>query len=524
MEQLNYEEILQQLPSNKIYKEFKSEKNVGNNLNCNRFDLVKTKYKDNCINLCKKVARNLKNIPKEDEVWNYSHRCLHYKYWVYEELRKLFEESSSYIDVNSVVSEFRNLQTSITEDYRILNCSYNFDDNILKGLNDKKNKRYLYEYFANYESIKSKDFCISVKVDIYKKYLNSIKDLYNEKKNECCEKNILKCPNYFLNCGDEFDPSKLLAELDSNEKVGCNGLKNITYETTKKKPDSMEFDQDFINSFYFTGCRIPSNERSSTNNEGMPCNLFRANVNVRSGVIGDGGNTEEDVSNSSSKEVQVIISSTYSEMSESQKSTNQLRVSGPVKKNNMSPEEKTDDSIRWYFGKGTLTCQSNASENDDYGLCEYMEELVEEGFFIREEDTGGYKFKKGKNWNPKYLVNIAKTKRRLKSSSSSFRDLGNSQIIMIKKDMQTYSQIPNRQIYSGNYVEYNILRNVFVRISIVVSLFTPFGSCLGKIKKRKKRYRTNFTVLNQERLQKRFIKRTYRNSSRRRFSVVNVER
>ncbi|SBT01727.1 PIR Superfamily Protein [Plasmodium malariae] len=203
----------------------------------------------------------------------------------------------------------------------------------------------------------------------------------------------------------------------------------------------------------------------------------------------------------------------------------------------MSPEEKTDYSIRWNFGKGTLTCQSNASENDDYGLCEYMEELVEDGFFIKEKVSGGYRFKKGKIWDPKHLVRIGKTKRRLKSSSSSFRDLGNSQIIMLKKDMQTYSHIPNRQIYSGNYVEYNILRNVFVRISIVVSLvmgfififflylkFTPFGSCLGKIKKRKKRYSTNFTVLNQERLQKRFIKRTYRNSSRRRFSVVNVER
>ncbi|SBS94661.1 PIR Superfamily Protein [Plasmodium malariae] len=524
MEQINYEEILKHLPSNKIYKEFKSEiSEVDNNFNCDKFESVKTEYKVNCINLCKKVARNLKKIPEEDKLWSYNHRCLHYIYWVYEEIWKLFEKSSPEEDVKAVVNEFRNLQTSLTEDYWILNCNYDFDDEALNGLNNKKDEKYLYDYFVNHEFIKSKNFCNSVENDKYKKYLNGIKGLYNQKKKNCCDKKVSKCPNYFLNCADEFDPNKLLNELDSMEKGGCNGLKDITSETTKNEPDSMEFDQDFMNSFYFTGCRILSNERSSTNNGGMPCNLFRANVNVSRSITADGGNTQQDISDSSSREVQMIISSEYSEIFQPQKSRNQFRVSDPVKKNNMLSEENTDNNVRWNFGKGTLTCQSNASENDDYGLCAYMEELVEEGFFIREKDTGGYKFKKGKNWNPKYLVNIAKTKRRSKSFSSRIRDLGHSHVIKLTNAMQPDILNPNRQMNSGSYEEYNILSNTFVRISTIVALFTPFGSCLGKVKKRKKRFRTNFDLLNTERLPRRFIKRTYRHSYRRRFSVINVE-
>ncbi|KAI4837499.1 hypothetical protein MKS88_003975 [Plasmodium brasilianum] len=533
-----FEEILKKLPSYKIYNEFNSGDNIAKDSICKEEDYEKCPDKKACINLCKKIERNFKNLSEKRESEDYEKSCSHHTYWVNEEIMNLFKTNSQN-SVEDIVNKFVKLGSILTETYRINNCNYYFAHKNLIDIKNKNEEKYLYDYFTNYESIRSKYTCNNVTIDKYKKYISAISNIYSIKEVDCCKSGMLTCPHYFLKCDKDFNPTNLLNELHSNEKESCNGLKYITTEPTNEQPDTAALDQEYMNSFYITACPILSNEKSSTNNRGMGCNLFRAKVNISSSVTADESNTQQAISTMSSADVQVLISSVYSESSQSQKSENQMHENGQVKKNNMSPEETIDDDVRWNFVKGTLNCLPNTQEKDEYGLCEYMEELVESGFFIKEKDSKGYKFKIGKKWDPRYLIRAGKNKRlwkSLKSGLRGFRNSGYYHVIKPNKAMDIDIQNTNGQINSGNYEKYNILNNTLFRISIGVTLvtglilvfflyykFTPFGSRVGKIRKRKKRYRSNFADLNREIRSRKFLKRTYRHSVRRRFSVVNTD-
>ncbi|SBT00445.1 PIR Superfamily Protein, partial [Plasmodium malariae] len=155
MEEKDYEEILKKLPSNEIYKEFKSEINKEDNkINCDIFNSVKREYKDNCVKLCKNVVKNFKSLYEKSKLENYNDICEHYKYWIYEQIGKLFESKHPNEDVNTVITAFLNLQFSLTTTYGIYNCKYHFVDKNLNELNEKKEEKYLHDYFANYKSIK----------------------------------------------------------------------------------------------------------------------------------------------------------------------------------------------------------------------------------------------------------------------------------------------------------------------------------------------------------------------------------
>ncbi|SBS99335.1 PIR Superfamily Protein [Plasmodium malariae] len=503
MEKTTYDEILQKLPSNDIYIKLISENNkLNNNFNYNIFDSVRTKYKGNYINR-ENVARNLKKIPEKNKLWNYNWRCLYYIYCVYEEISKFFENNSSNTDVTDVVTNIFNTQTSVIEDYRILNCSYNFDDEILKELYNRKSERYLYEYFAYYESIKSKHFCISGVIDKYKKYFNAIKSFYNGKRREYCEKNISKFPNYFLNCGNEFDLGKILSKFDFENKQGCNGLKSIIYKTTEDNPDFTPINEEFLKSIYLTACSTVSNGASSPNNDGMSCNLFGENVKQSFSTTAAGSAALQDIHGNVSSDVQVAISSTYLAEVLSEKNRKEVGDNNQGEKNKISFDEIKYNEFRWNFGSGAMYCLRNTRENDKNGKCVYLEELIDDGFFIKEKVYTGYKFTAGKKCDLQYLARAVNTKiewKSLKSMSPIFKDSRNSQVVYPNKATNTDICNTYGQIFSRKDEEYNTLNNTFFRMSIVVVLvmglifvfflyykFTPFGSYVGKIRKRKKR-------------------------------------
>ncbi|SBS92916.1 PIR Superfamily Protein [Plasmodium malariae] len=537
MEDYEYDEILQKLPSHKIYNELN---NVDNNVVissvCKREDYKECGDMDTCLNICKKIEKNLKYLSEIRKLEVYYNRCSHYMYWVYKEIWNLFKSNSNPNNVEAVITEFLNLQSSLTRDYGILNCHYNFSKKSLEVLKTKNEEKYLFDYFTNFEYIRTKETCDKVDIDKYIKYLNFIRDLYNGKK-DCCVKNISKCPNYFLNCGNELDPSKLLSELHSEKEKNCGRLKSIISNTSEEKPDSTPFSEEFMESIYITRCPILSSGESSSNNSGVLCNLSRTYMNPRRSV-NETGKTVQEIRENISPEAQVEISSTSLSEAPSEKNKKQEGDSITEKINLISFDEKPDKAFRWNFGKGKLSCSPKKPENDEYGTCKYMEELVKDGYFVKAEDSEGYKFKRGPLWNPKYLVNISRNKRQEKLGKIRSLHLRHSrrlEAIIHKKTEISDARNSNGYVVPENNRKY-ILQNTFFRISIVVAAvmgiifvfylyfkFTPFGSHIGKIKKRKKRYRTNFAELNTERIPRRFIKRTYRNSERRRFSVVNIE-
>ncbi|SBS92728.1 PIR Superfamily Protein [Plasmodium malariae] len=466
MDQINYEEILQQLPSNKIYKEFKSDvSEVDNNFNCYKFDSEKTKCKFNCSNLCKKVARNLKKVPEEDKLWNYNHRCLHYKYWVYEEIKKLLEENSAEEDVKVVITEFLDLQSSLTNDYRILNCTYNFDKKTLKELNDKKDEKYLYDYFTNYENIKSKDFCISVEKDKYKNYLNAINVLYNKKKNECCENNILKCPNYFLNCKNEFDPSKLLSKIESTGVGNCNGLENFKEtKISEEKLESSDLEQDFLDTIHFTNCHVKNNDKE------LSCGLTRASTLKRRNMIDvvNNGQRNEERSYTEEQKSESSINLGYAALHEKVR-----KIAGISSEtvNNLSTVKKSEVvDLRWKLGKnGTLHCPAEKPEDDTSGLCKYIEQLVGKGILVKIQNTGGYQLAGGKSWPTQPLKVVVKREKRSQLGSHLPRELGIliGQVILKTKQMEDPGiKNSNGKAHPGKDEESNILQNIFLLYSI----------------------------------------------------------
>ncbi|KAI4833629.1 PIR protein [Plasmodium brasilianum] len=523
MEEEVYNDILKQLPSYTLYNKFNSEiKEVKYNNACNIPDSVTSEYKDNCINLCKKVARNLENLPKKDKSWSYENRCLHYKYWLYEEIRKIFQDDAKPNDVEVVIKEFLRVQPLLTTDYEILNCDYKFSQNNLQELETKIKEKYMFDYFTNYEHIKAKETCDNVKIDKYKKYLNYILELYNSKKKDCCVQKISKCPNYFLNCDNEFNPSELISILGSSYDGNCNGLKS--FEGTKiseEKLESSDLEQDFLDTIHFTNCHVKNNDKE------LSCGFVRASALTRRNMI-DVVNSGQENGERSYSEDRTSVSSIHSEHAALHEEVRKIAGISSEETNNLSTLKKKEGvDLRWNISKdGTLRCTSEILEKDTSGPCTYMEELVKEGIFIKLENSLGYRLKKGETWPPKALKIVIKKKNQSQMENYKSQKLGYTEhaLILKPKELRFYDiENPNAETYPEKDAETYVLQNTFVRVSIVVALFTIFGSYVGKIKNRKKRYRIYLADLNTQRSSKRYIKRTYRNTNRRRFSVVNIE-
>ncbi|SBT01368.1 PIR Superfamily Protein [Plasmodium malariae] len=523
------DEIIEKLPSYILYEKFNSEDNeVDNEMYCNIFNTVKCKNKDDCVKLCKKIVRNFKLLLEFGKSKNYNDSCLHYKYWVYEEIEKIFEENTTNDDVNAVVSEFMKLQDILTNNYRIYNCKYKFTNEILKDLKEKNKEKYLYVYITNYNNIKSKDFCNKIEVTKYKEYLNFISEIYKTKKSMCCTSGLSICPNLFMSCTDNLDPSKIIQSLGADND-GCSALENIpATEENGKQLGSEVFEPEFLDSILFTDCRIDNNSSN------LPCGFIRASSFKHRNVIRVENNEQPSTVTLSSPESQNPQSNENSEIAaQHEKIRMKVGLTSETINNQSLPKKDEQIDLRWKLDEDTkIRCPPKKPSEVTLGLCKYVEELVKRDFLIKEEKSGIYRLKKDKTW-PEQALNIV-----FKREIGNHLEEGNSQRIQVLKANKlevSYSKNSIGQDHSGKDIEYNILQNTFVRISIVLALvmgiisvfflyfkFTPFGSRVGKIKKRKKRYRTNFAELNMQRPLRRFIKRTYRHSSRRRFSLVNI--
>ncbi|KAI4838038.1 PIR protein [Plasmodium brasilianum] len=531
-----FDEILQELPSYKLYEKFKSEANEEDDeISCNIFNEVKSNLKIECVKLCNKVVRNFKSLLEIGKPEIYDDICLHYKYWVYEEIGKLFETNRTNINVNAVITAFNKLQQSLTENYRIHNCEYKFGQDIISSLNAKNNEKILYIYTTNYNRIRSREFCNMLTFNKYKKYLNAISNIYIDKKTKCCASNLSICPNLFLNCGDELNPSKISALLNLENGDSCNKLESIKEtESADKNLDSNVLEPDILDSILFTDC--PINNYS----ENLQCGLVRASSIRRSNENTVKYKGQRTNAGSSSSETRMIKANVDSSEVLSESSSKQFSPSNSEEKNKMIFVANTDNGFRWKYGKGDIRCLSNISEDDKYGLCEYMDELVKNDIFIKTKDSNGHIFKKIGSWTSEELQKLMDIKEKWKSKNVVRLELRQLKSVHVLKPTQAQGFVMKSSLSEklpGTDAASNILQNIFFRISNVVALimgiifvfflyfkFTPFGSCLDKNRKRKKRYRNNFAELNTQGLTRKFIKRTYRHSDRRRFSVVNIER
>ncbi|SCA59674.1 VIR protein [Plasmodium vivax] len=246
---------LEKLPSIIKYKEL----NNFNDLN---------KYCDDCKDilmlemdypgisaLCAKIARNLRKLStmsKKESINN----CEYITHWIYDDLKTSFGNGKNYI--YDIPFAYKLLDAGLRVNNRLKsnNCNYSYNYNM--SFDELKEKKDLHDYFKDYETILNNMPTLkeNVKNELCKKITPIVK-LYEKHIWSCCEyfnddnHYNENCGNYFK-CKKEYNPYKLLDELDCGDKESYKNLENIYdklnidniiklfEEKAKKKPKIIE--------------------------------------------------------------------------------------------------------------------------------------------------------------------------------------------------------------------------------------------------------------------------------------------
>ncbi|SBS98942.1 PIR Superfamily Protein [Plasmodium malariae] len=507
IEDSDYDKILKESSPYNIYKELEDEvKDVTDGQHCTEFEGITSTHKEKYVILYKKVSKLLDFVFKKETSENYKDYCLHYRYWVYNELRKLVKDDKQSNDITEIIKKFMKLQATIFSNHQKYGCSLGFVTKDLAELNYKTEEKYLYDYFKNYNTIKCSETCTKVNNGKYKKYLQSIDKIYKNLKEDCCIPWDWDCSNYFLSCKDEFDPRRLLSALGSNDNESCEGLKSIKAIFKDEKLNPETFSSDFLKSLNYGACYSPKDGTFTSGDAVHPfCNLYTAPVQLSSSVTIVRSNEPQGNGAGSPADNSYTVRGEDQEQEKQAQSVPPKEVTDETNENEggsgsygehkkkASPDEDTHVTFRWKLDtSGQLKCPTTSTKKAELGICDYMEELIEGGFATKTK-SGMYRLNIKTKWTT--------------------------------DDLRTYRERirSRRSTHELNTDYFNILNNIFIRISTGVALFTPFGSRLRRHKKRKQRYRFDFTDLSTRKRPRRFLKRTYRHSDRRRFNVVNIE-
>ncbi|VUZ99318.1 PIR protein [Plasmodium vivax] len=270
------ESILNDLPSQEIYKELNSNQDLDKYKDYCEQLFETENNKDSLLLLCKKFSRNLKgklsNI--ENKETNNTDRCLYFNHWLYEEIGKIYADHSKYVynipafskflsvsdtinsklmpnevykNIQLIEDELKKYYTDLLEHlskqiklkkevnypiyeampkenfkhYKITNyvpCVYN----LICRLDECKYIKDLFDYFKNYKTISKCDISSEkVKCQNYCKYVTYINKLYENYIHKCCTyfstgKHVDNCPKHFK-CDQEYNPYKLYLKLNCSE-------------------------------------------------------------------------------------------------------------------------------------------------------------------------------------------------------------------------------------------------------------------------------------------------------------------
>lgn len=169
---------------------------------CKIFIKIEEDYAEKAYILCKKIERNLTKIYGIENRGKRKNYCLHYKYWLYEMIMGIYRSESDKKYFSSIVKKLMQLRTSILDGYIDYSCQYHFHHDNFKDLEEKVEKKYLHDYFNNFDFIeKTIKICNQSKYYQYNKYLSNIINLYKKyKQNECYDYDF----DYWVNQCDDF--------------------------------------------------------------------------------------------------------------------------------------------------------------------------------------------------------------------------------------------------------------------------------------------------------------------------------
>ncbi|SBT84566.1 PIR protein [Plasmodium ovale] len=150
---------------------------------------------------------------------------------------------------SSIVKKLMQLRTSILDGYIDYSCQYHFHHDNFKDLEEKVEKKYLHDYFNNFDFIeKTIKICNQSKYDQYNKYLSNIINLYKKyKQNECYDYdfdywntlNRCNCMTSYNTMGISNEDSEISNTTERLESIGKKPQVNFTCRRVSYRNDKI---------------------------------------------------------------------------------------------------------------------------------------------------------------------------------------------------------------------------------------------------------------------------------------------
>ncbi|KMZ76752.1 hypothetical protein PVIIG_06321 [Plasmodium vivax India VII] len=390
--QKKWDYVLKGSASFKLYEIFNKKVDDNEKYNyCNKFKSIDKSYNNEAYELCKKIKRNLDHLHDIVVPGTSRYSCLHYKYWINNELINMFKSGSENKYDSEVLEKFLNVQDTFINEKKYYGCKYEINTTDFKYLEEMNERKDLNDYFNNYNFIIKDIDCKSSNVDTFKEYVKHIKILYDKYKDNCLDQfdYWLSDCRYYFRRGDEFDPQILLSKLECNSKDGKEESANRG-ETGSVKPvpkKKMTFHylkckNKFVKdpimcelvpvTIEYTDDKVEVKENGKAVQKGIPkrpdpWSTFGGILHKKSEITAqtsDKGDTNDS---------QVGSDVPHSDPSNSEFLTEADGVSPYL--------VLTDDEIKWrILDYETLDCRNYPSK-DTYGLCKRLKELHKEGKF-----------------------------------------------------------------------------------------------------------------------------------------------
>ncbi|KMZ89321.1 variable surface protein Vir22/23 [Plasmodium vivax Brazil I] len=209
--------VSNQLPSKKICEEMNNNNNLDLKItDCEVFKEEKTK------SLCAQIIKNFKKINKIENREQHNDYCLHFMYWLYDQIGEKYINKSSNILEDPEISKFVHLIVSLNNKSSKYYCYYNSENN----LEEWKEIIELIDYFKIHDNIDNTKSCDNGACVSNCKYFSDISKLYKRHKRHCCTyfyygDHFNNCSHYFK-CDDKYSPDSMLTRLkcpvNENEK------------------------------------------------------------------------------------------------------------------------------------------------------------------------------------------------------------------------------------------------------------------------------------------------------------------
>ncbi|KMZ82930.1 hypothetical protein PVIIG_05577 [Plasmodium vivax India VII] len=406
----NWEHVLKGSASFELYEKFNKKVDGDENYNhCNDLKSIKKTYNNEAYELCKKIKRNLDHLHDIVVPGTSRYSCLHYKYWINNELINLFTNDSKTNYDSDVLEKFLKVQGTLIKEKKYYGCKYEIDTTDFKYLQDMNERKDLNDYFNNYNTIIKDINCESDNVDKFREYLNHIKKLYNQYKGNCWDHfdYWLSDCRYYFRRGEEYDPQILLSKLECNSENSTRGRANEGETGSVKSVPKKQV------TFHYLKCK------NNVKKEPIMCALVPVTIEYT-----DDKNEDKDNGKAVKKGIPKRPDpwSTFggilhkkSEIT-AQTSDKGDRNDSPVDSNvpHSDPSNSeflteadgvspylvlTDDEIKWkILDYETLDCRNYPSK-DTYGLCNRLNELHKEGKFKSQPKPSSYNEASRGNFN-----------------------------------------------------------------------------------------------------------------------------